>query len=598
MSRPPDDDDAPVPVRARTFRASSTTLPFGQLPASTREAASRLSRDTKTPVATAQRATVRPAAVETEGDASKEDPALVIDALAPHLAWMPEDRRPQLNGHVLRGDLEMALSMLRDEQQRFPKNLSIGRSVQVIERALIHRLNRRLEPLDRPVSVVQTPTRVRETLDARRVIDLVGEGSTIEDVIRRSPLKRLETLKAIADLLSRGVVAVPDRPLPAARIDPRSEAAPRPARRETPTADPVRMARLAQQLGMELRPIGKPIELEEDDLGGPASEGSRTTLADPIEAEAFAALSRSSRPPPVAKSPKEEPIRGVAVVAVEADLPAAAPLASKHASQPPPSESAPPEPQIPPPPRLPGASSAKSSASVEATRGAAVEESAAPVSLRLDPREEPPSRPPAATPTPTPAPRSRTPAATVASVRLQEPAPAAQEQAQSDPPPPRPRTRSVVDGKLIAAIVAGFGLIAGALYVTSRDPEPRSDLAAAVPSPAAPGLTPTATSTSTAVAPAPSADVSAAPATVRLKVEVSPDYARVKIDGKKLKLPFDGTLPKDGAKHTLKIEAPGHKTKTIEVMANADTNLVIALEPVLKANPTGVPAPPPDPVYD
>ena len=50
-----------------------------------------------------------------------------------------------LNAHVLRGDLDAALAMLR-KSCAVPKNVSIARSVQVIERALIARLNQKLEP--------------------------------------------------------------------------------------------------------------------------------------------------------------------------------------------------------------------------------------------------------------------------------------------------------------------------------------------------------------------------------------------------------------------------------------------------------------------
>ncbi|MBL8739887.1 MAG: hypothetical protein JNK04_02300, partial [Myxococcales bacterium] len=231
-----------VPRDRPIFRQSST-LRYEGLPADTRAAAKRLASDRA--VTPAVRKDRRSDVVAASREAtSGEDPALVIEALNPHLAWLAEDRRPTLNAHVLRGDLDAALAMLREDLRRYPKNLSIARSVQVIERALIARLNHKLEPHDRVLSIVRPLVKVRETADAKKILDMVDGASTLEDVVRRSPLKRLETLVTVSDLLARGVLAVPSPLALRARRDPRVEDS-NPGRLQQAAPNPVRMARLA-----------------------------------------------------------------------------------------------------------------------------------------------------------------------------------------------------------------------------------------------------------------------------------------------------------------------------------------------------------------
>ena len=158
---------------------------------------------------------------------------------------------------------------------------------------------------------------------------------------------------------------------------------------------------------------------------------------------------------------------------------------------------------------------------------------------------------------------------------------------------PRPLPPDAKPAIAAACAVALFG----AVYFAMSGDTPPAPLASATPKPTATAATTAATPTTTA-APTITTGVQAAQ-TIKLHVEISPDYAKLSLDGTKLKAPFDGTLPKDGAKHVLKIDAPGHKQKKIEIIASADTNLVVALEPLPKVHKTAEPAdPPPGPAPD
>jgi len=572
---------AAAPKERALFR-ESTTLRYEGLPSKTRAAAARLASDR--PVMPGVRPQRR-SDVFPSGDGADlriEDPALIIESLNPHLAWLAEDRRPALNAQVLRGDLDGALAMLREELRRYPKNLSIARSVQIIERAAIFRLNRKLEPIDRVVSIVLQLTKVRESGDTKKIIDMVDGTSTLEDVIRRSPLKRLETLATVSDLLTRGVLSVPSAFALRGHRDPRVEDS-NPGRRDKPAPNPVRMARLAKQLGMDMREELDSEELVREraaaiDSAEERDDGDRTTLSDPIETEARAALTRADvrtkRPPPPPLISREEPdeppeirvesVRPARSVSIAPPEPQPITVRAEHmASVTPLREDLPLASSAPP-----KAKSTRPAAEVTATVSAA----------SFEERDDKPSKF----------------ASPLASKRFEDDDPRA----------------SGFSFKPLAIALAVGALAGGVYFATADDPLLLGPAATAIANrptslpPSALLAPPLLSTTGSPVASstAPDAD------TIKLHIDVSPDYAKVTLDGKKVKTRYDGTLPKDGAKHVLKIDAPGHKQKKIEFVASADTNLVIALEALSKAArprtgeapSTAAPVePPPDPsVYD
>ena len=171
---------------------------------------------------------------------------------------------------------------------------------------------------------------------------------------------------------------------------------------------------------------------------------------------------------------------------------------------------------------------------------------------------------------------------------------AAPSPAQAAVPPSIPPRGSEVppDGgrRILTALVgitgAAVGIAVVAIVFATRSTPPPSVPGGSTA--VAPTVRPAATATS-AAAPAPSASTAAPePATITVTMEVSPSYARVYLDKARIKPPYDRTLPRDGADHELKIEAPGHKSKKIPFKATGDLSLVIALEalPKKKKNPT------------
>jgi serine/threonine-protein kinase len=75
------------------------------------------------------------------------------------------------------------------------------------------------------------------------------------------------------------------------------------------------------------------------------------------------------------------------------------------------------------------------------------------------------------------------------------------------------------------------------------------------------------------------APTSVAATSVELRVSVAPRDARVFFDGELLSSnPYAGTRPQDGSKHSVRGEAPGYVTQTVDVLLDRDTSVAIALE--------------------
>jgi serine/threonine-protein kinase len=133
--------------------------------------------------------------------------------------------------------------------------------------------------------------------------------------------------------------------------------------------------------------------------------------------------------------------------------------------------------------------------------------------------------------------------------------------ARSAMPPARSRLSVVLPLALVG--VAGLGAGLGLAMRGGGDPAATATTAAAAPAAASP------TSTSAA----------AAPAEVELKVTARPGEARVFLDGKPLEgNPAALRVQRDGAVHTLRVEAPGHLTASRELTFDKDFHIELALE--------------------
>ena len=191
------------------------------------------------------------------------------EALAPHLAWLVDDQgRGELFKHLARGDHARALAMMTEERRRYPRNLSIGRCIQIVERAAIARLLTRLGPLELLPERFGSPQVGRE---AATLAELVDGHSTFEDILRASPFPRLRSLELLADLLRRQAILVRDDLTPTGDVPPVSG---RP---------PPRASDLPSRSKAPMRP-----RLEADLPQDPEHNG-RITLADPVEVATRAA---------------------------------------------------------------------------------------------------------------------------------------------------------------------------------------------------------------------------------------------------------------------------------------------------------------------
>ncbi len=232
-------------------------------------------------------------------------------------------------------------------------------------------------------------------------------------------------------------------------------------------------------------------------------------------------------------------------------------------------------------------------------------ESAAIAELTRPPRAEPAPEPvaePVPAPVTVPA-AERAPAGQSESKREAQPVPepepttaAGAEAPATDKPaavsvPPRaslPSSAAPPDNsrRLVTALVgttgAAVGIAVVAIVFAMRGPAPATPGQAptqrAAPTPAQPQITTSSAAPTASPVPPP---VPAA-STIQLTMEVSPNYARVYLDKTRLKAPYAQSLPRDGAAHELKIEAPGHKTKKVPFQATSDLSLVIALEALPK----------------
>lgn len=209
----------------------------------------------------------------------------LADALAPHLAWLTdEEARRDLFKQLKKGDHGRVLSVMVEERRRYPRNLSIGRAIQIVERAAIARLLGHIGPLELVPQRCGQPTLGRDPMLLFRLVD--GR-ATFEDILRASPFSRLRSLEIFGELVRRRAVKVHDDLLPTSAL---------PSRNLESTAKPCG----------SMRPrIEAPVPFNDEDID------ARATMPDPLEVATRAALLRtaeeSERPPKPKAFPSRAP---------------------------------------------------------------------------------------------------------------------------------------------------------------------------------------------------------------------------------------------------------------------------------------------------
>jgi hypothetical protein len=543
------------------------TIPFGtqvskrvapvdaELPAA-RAAVRRVASTAPTPRPQQYAMVPAGAAGAASDEISVDDPQHVWDELVAHLAWLPHDRRPDIRRILLNKEYLRVRALLREEQERYPRNVSIGRAIKVVERATIRHFLRRLAPTDR-VPVLTRAVPGSRTKDHRAAIAARIDGrATLDDVIRDSGLSRLDALLALETLIGQGAVVL------------KTEL------RRPPKADPVRLAELAEKLGLSQ-------DLLDDAVG-------RETMPDPGEVEARAALLRNepapathrpeagrhaaqtARPPPMLGFEQFAPAGGDDRAEPD-DLPNVTAPATKlepdlalWLEEPPPTIGAAPPSAAPAPAAKRGDSAAGRYA---VTVPARVE--IPPVSAEPSLREERPQARPV----------ERAP------IERAGPPPWLE-----DEPNERDRTRSlrrvVIALSVLTVLALGISVIAVSAAMKDPATEDRSAPASGAASASKPAPPPEERPAESA------APLLSAPGTIRVHVEVSPREARVYVDGVRIKPPLEYSLTRDDARHEVRVEAPGYKPKKTAFAAAADVHLVISLEPLPPKPPPSASAEP------
>jgi hypothetical protein len=132
----------------------------------------------------------------------------------------------------------------------------------------------------------------------------------------------------------------------------------------------------------------------------------------------------------------------------------------------------------------------------------------------------------------------------------------------------------------IAVLLVVGAFVAAKTFLTESASTDPSSAIAAQPSVQLPAPSSAAASNGPAPSSIGQGEAPAISNTVRLRIEVNPRYARVFLDGVRLKAPYVHSLTKDGTKHEIRVEAPGHNPKKVKFTSDADTNLVVALEAI------------------
>lgn len=146
----------------------------------------------------------------------------------------------------------------------------------------------------------------------------------------------------------------------------------------------------------------------------------------------------------------------------------------------------------------------------------------------------------------------------------------------------RPR-RTLAAAVGVAAALFVFLIIAGTVLVLRmRAPEAQtSDVEPVKPVPAGEPV---------ATGPTPAAE------RVKIRVSVTPESAKLSLDGAELKdKPYVDLVPKDGTEHTLRAEAPGYESESRVVKYDADVNESFSLKKLAGPQPGTVAAPVPKP---
>ncbi len=558
------------------------------------------------------------------------DPAAVHAALDPLLAWMPEEQRPEVTRQLLCGEYDGVLRILSEHRQRYPKNLTISKAIEVVEDAAASRLLHDLGPLNSEIIVVGAEAAGRGNIGA--LLRLARQAATLGELLEKTPLGRVRTLQLVSQLVKEGTLAVRTVAKPTGfGVGALSSPSVETLKRRMSVEMPAVLGSFA-----EVKAVADPPPSDEGDADALFAQLERATLPDPSEVAASLQKLRDRNLTPAVRprvpserkrfddrvdedggsAPTEENIsekppavRDRASSQSMARIDGDAPRATSDAPTPQASKL-----------ELARTGASKSDPPASNANEAASKDAAPNAAPHADGSEKETSSGQADAP-------SEDGGMSLAAIIDADASGAAQASTDDASAEDKPARKSVVpDAALYAELkrlrpepiregedrvrpsppflllaVGAIGLIAIALSLYAlfgRQPEQRPPS----PIPAEPKRVPTSEPTTPPPAPTPAPTAPPTQATqtaavaeeVTLEVEVSPRYAQVYLDGTLLTKPFKRTIAKDDRKHELRIEAGGYKTQTRTFTMKGDTSFVVALEPIIGRKKDPGVAPPDD----
>ena len=132
----------------------------------------------------------------------------MADALEQNLAWLPEDRRSELFTHLMRGEYELVLEMLRNGRREYPRVVSIPRAIEVVERAVAAKLLREIGRLSDEIVVGAGAGNELDDSPRSTILRLGRMCATLGELLDRCPQPRLPTLRILRDLTDEGSLVV------------------------------------------------------------------------------------------------------------------------------------------------------------------------------------------------------------------------------------------------------------------------------------------------------------------------------------------------------------------------------------------------------
>lgn len=136
-----------------------------------------------------------------------QDPFTVAAALDEHLAWLPEDQRPEVFEALLCGEYDRVLTMFRRARVQYPRVVTIAKAIETVEGALASQLLARIGSRSDEVVVHTSAARLDDS-SRSTILRLARMCATLGEILDRNPLPRVEALRILVGLCADGTLTL------------------------------------------------------------------------------------------------------------------------------------------------------------------------------------------------------------------------------------------------------------------------------------------------------------------------------------------------------------------------------------------------------